>query len=101
MNDKVRVEIQIGQESPASIRLRQVIKERSARAHNDEPRVADEWLVTGEPGGGYPSYRFTFSSDRYEDAEAAARGFIGSTDRWADGPHLRHRTVTYTAWDEA
>lgn len=99
MNDEIRIELQIGQQSPESIRLRQLMKERAIRADDREPRTVEEWRVTGEPGKGYPSYRFTFSSDRYEHPEAAARGFVESVSDWVDGPHLDHRTIAYWAWE--
>lgn len=67
---------------------------------DDEPRTVEEWRVTGDPGHGYPPYRFTFRSDRYETPEEAARKFCELGQDWADGPHLAHRTITYTAWEK-
>lgn len=62
----------------------------------------EEWRVTGDPGGGFPLYEFTFSPMRADpDPEAAARGLvalIAETGGWPDGPHLHSRTVTVTAW---
>lgn len=63
--------------------------------------VVHEWRVTGEPGDGYPSYSFTWRSDddRWptpKQAEAAARLFVSRVAPWDEGPHLHHRTVTYT-----
>lgn len=65
-----------------------------------------EWRVTGDPGGGFPPYDFTWSPFRNPhlgDAEAGARGFISliaSHDGWPDGPHLQKRTVTVTDWEQ-
>ncbi|MBM0235944.1 hypothetical protein JNW88_00380 [Micromonospora sp. ATA32] len=67
----------------------------------------EEWRVTGDPGGGYPPYEFTWSPMRNPhlgDPERGARGFLAAIEsvggRWADGPHLSRRTVTVTDWEE-
>lgn len=74
--------------------------------------VREEWRVTGQPGGtSYPPYDFTFGNPTRlamgadTDPEAAARAFAAviRTHRspWADGPHLRRRVITETAWTPA
>lgn len=80
-----------------------------------EVEVFEEWRVTGEPGRvhgsavRYPSYDFTFGSPARRalgedaDPEAAARQFIArirSRGGWEDGPHLLHRTVTISSWED-
>lgn len=68
-------------------------------------QVVHEWRITGEPGRGtYPHYEFTFRSgdERWPTpdlAETAAREFVEKMQGWDDGPHLSHRTVTYTDWE--
>lgn len=66
----------------------------------------EEWRVTGDPGGGFPAYSFTWSPVRGDvDPERTARGFVRLVEDvaevWADGPHLHRRTVTVTEWEEA
>jgi hypothetical protein len=77
--------------------------------------VVHEWRVTGQPqsshGVEFPPYLFVWRSDRsYDDrsrtdgapvlsAEEAARRFAGAMQDWDDGPHLSHRTVTYSSWE--
>jgi hypothetical protein len=80
--------------------------------------VVDEWHVTGDPTVElrwdgeeikipFPPYHFVYRSDDSRwcgaEAEQAARGFVercsSGTEplrRWRDGPHLFHRTVTYS-----
>lgn len=64
----------------------------------------EEWRVTGDPGGGFPLYEFTWSPMRNShlgDPEAGARGFVAlieSVGGWPEGPYLSHRTVTVTEW---
>jgi len=62
----------------------------------------EQWRVTGEPGGGFPPYSFTWPRPGVpEDAEQAARHFIApilARGDWADGPHLSRRTVYEGAW---
>lgn len=63
--------------------------------------VAQEWRVVGDPGGLYPHYDFTFSTELYPDPEGAARTFIKtvmSRGEWDRGPDLMSRTVTTTEW---
>lgn len=66
----------------------------------------EEWRVTGDPGGGWPPYGFTWSAARgpnLGNPEAEARGFVAlvaSLGGWPDGPHLHRRTVTVTEWEE-
>lgn len=73
--------------------------------------VREEWMVTGEPGEPYPSYRFVFGSpvrlalgedaDPEESARKFAEGIKSATTRpWQDGPHLHKRTVTEAPWEE-
>lgn len=77
-------------------------------------KTVHEWRVWGEPGTlgpnteeRYPSYGFTYRDDdkRWpgEAAELTARLFIErmGDGSWEDGPHLAHRTVTYTDWEPA
>lgn len=65
----------------------------------------EEWRVTGQPPG-YPPYAYTWSSDPESlfvcpDPEATARQFVADVQTlWDDGPHLIHRTVTRTEWEE-
>lgn len=74
-----------------------------------ELETFEEWRVTGDPGYGCTPYEFVWSPDRNPhlgDPEAAARAFVaaherGPSVRWVDGPHLSHRAVTRTAWEEA
>ena len=76
----------------------------------------EEWRVTGDPGPSFPQYDFVFGSPTRramgadEDPEAAARRFVEQIREaaaelgrggWVDGPHLQHRTVTYTEWEPA
>lgn len=82
--------------------------------------VVEHWIVTGEPGPisglpelnhlRYPTYRFVWSSadPRWlgEKAELEARHFATTAapsrpgmPPWEDGPHLHHRTVTYSPLD--
>lgn len=99
MTERITLNIQIGQETEESVRLQQLMKSRSTPINEQALRTVEEWRVTGDPGKGYPWYRFTFSSDRYETPEEAARGYVGAMRDWIDGPHLDHRTVTYGAWE--
>lgn len=65
--------------------------------------VREEWRVTGDPGGSFPLYDFTFRQPQHVDPEKAARGFVAlmrDHDNWVDGPHLSHRTVTESRWSE-
>lgn len=67
--------------------------------------VVHQWRITGSPDGDYPPYSHVYSSDdpRYlgDAAEACARGFLHRvTDRWTDVT-FTHRTVTYSAWEDA
>lgn len=63
----------------------------------------EEWRATGNPGGGYPPYEFTWSpmlNPHLGDPERGARAFAAAmSDKWDDGPHLRRRTVTVTGWE--
>jgi hypothetical protein len=75
----------------------------AAAAILDTPgvEVEEQWLVTGDPGQGYPPYDFTWSSARYDDPEFAARSFVDvirCRGGWPDGPHLACRTVITTPW---
>jgi hypothetical protein len=88
-------------DNPDAVAWRKASKLAPKFPSSDEARTVDEWLLTGDPGHGYPPYRFTFNSDRYEDPERAARKFCELAKDWTDGPHLKRRTVTYTAWQEA
>lgn len=97
--ERITVHLGIGQQTAGSLRLQQLMKERATPANEYVPRTVEEWRVMGDPGKGYPPYRFTFSSDRYVTPEAAARGYIEAMKDWVDGPHLEHRTITYTAWE--
>lgn len=83
----------------------------------DSVTTVEEWRVTGQPdsahGVEFPPYSFVWRSDEmYDDrsrkegrrvltAEEAAKRFAAHMDSWTDGPHVHHRTVTYTAWEEA
>lgn len=102
--DMVTYVVQIGNEpSPevAAVRhlwVRQTIPPELA---DDQPRTIEEWRVTGDPGQGYPPYRFTFRTGEYLEPELAARKWIDFAKDWTDGPHLSHRTVTYSAWEQA
>jgi hypothetical protein len=78
------------------------------RPTGGEPGTYEEWRVTGLPGQGYPPYAFTWSllrNPHLGDPETGARGFMATipafTEHWEDGPHLSHRTVTVTAWEDA
>ena len=56
----------------------------------------EEWRVSGIPRT--TQLRMTYRS------EADARALIEretTHDEWTDGPHLHHRTVTVTDWEEA
>lgn len=69
----------------------------------DEPGTYEEWRVTGDPGDGYRPYVCTWGPSDCEDPELSARGFVSlirSASSWPVGPHLHHRTVTLTAWEE-
>ena len=81
--------------------------------------IVEEWHVTGDPTvviewngqrleKDFPPYHFIYRSDDQRwpgrEAEQKARAFVerclSETDqakRWRDGPHLFHRTVTYSA----
>ena len=61
-----------------------------------------EWEVTGDPGYGYPPYRFVFGaeSSRSDDPERDLRAFLSVCGDWKDGPHVRRREVTRTEWRE-
>lgn len=76
----------------------------------DAPAVVDEWRVTGQPGGDYPFYDFTYRSDHPNwpgvEAERCARSFVARMASgsvlgvgWTD-VKLEHRTVTYSPWVE-
>lgn len=80
--------------------------------------IVDEWHVRGDPTvviewngettrDDFPPYHFVYRSDDSRwcgtAAEQKAREFVkrclSETDpakRWRDGPHLFHRTVTYS-----
>lgn len=84
-------------------------------------RTEHEWRVTGQPGPilhkdqtvavEFPYYRHVwtdagalkYGQAEETTAELAARGFIRRVKTgkhpWLDGPHLEHRTVTYTDWE--
>jgi hypothetical protein len=101
--NRVTVQLQIGGHADPEMAAHQHLWEKRpvpAELTDEHARTIDEWRVTGEPGHGYPSYRFTFRSDSHEDPEASARKFAELGVDWADGPHLSHRTVTYSAWEE-
>jgi hypothetical protein len=99
VNEQITVQFQIGRQTEESVRLQRLMKTRSTPITEQAPRTVEEWRITGEPGSGYPSYRFTFSSDRYETPQEAARAYVEAMTDWDDGPHLEHRTITYTAWE--
>lgn len=68
-----------------------------------EGAIVQEWRITGDPGQGYPYYVFVFRSDdpRWEgeaEQKARAQHAVMAEGNWDDGPHLQHRTVTYTPW---
>ncbi len=82
------------------------------------PVEVEEWRVTGQPqplanGTTFPFYvhvwrsdqtydeRSRMEGDRVHSAEQAARRFVAVMRGWGDGPHLHHRTVTYSPWEEA
>jgi hypothetical protein len=72
---------------------------------DDAGHVVHQWRVTGQPGGGFPPYDFTWdSSDKRwpgPAAEICARGFITrATSIWTDVA-LQHRTITYSPWQVA
>lgn len=97
-----RITVTIGGEvSPEVAAVRHLWERRSVPPElaNDQPRTIEEWFVFGEPGPGYPTYRFMWRSDEYADPEAAARAFIEFATSWVEGPHLDHRTVTYSEWE--
>lgn len=80
------------------------------RAREERPvseTTFEEWRVTGEPGRGYPPYRFTWTADadsygsQCPDPESAARSFVEAVRDWDNGPHLHRRTVTRTEWEPA
>lgn len=98
--DRVTIRFQVGgQPSPEAAANQHHWQKRAVPAElaADQPRTIDEWRITGDPGDGFPPYRFTFRSDEYEDPEASARKFCELSAKWA---HLSHRTVTYTAWED-
>lgn len=82
-------------------------------------RRVHEWQVAGQPNPlgtlEFPYYTHIWRDDRMYNAvggihgelvltaEQAARQFIdsGNAKNWTDGPHLTHRTVTYTEWVKA
>lgn len=100
-SDRVTVSLRIGGTPSAESEANKHLWERRPvppHLMGDQPRTIDEWRITGNPGHGYPPYWFTFYGDVYEDPEASARKFCELARDWADGPHLSHRTVTYTAW---
>jgi hypothetical protein len=101
--ETVRMTVSIGgQVSPADAAVRHLWQTRPIPPElaHDQPRMIDEWLVTGDPGNGYPPYRYTWRSDEYAEPEAAARAYIDIVGEWAAGPHLAHRTVTYSGWEQ-
>lgn len=80
-----------------------------------EAGTFEQWMVTGEPGHGYPSYRFVWGlptgkapgRDDGRTAEDEARAFVAAIrsaelrGMWEDGPYLHHRTVTVGEWEPA
>ena len=65
----------------------------------------DEWAVIGEPGSGYPPYRFVWSRESgpvggRDDPEQAAKTFAARVlaHRWQTGPELMRRTITRSEW---
>jgi hypothetical protein len=99
--DRITISFQVGgQVSPEAAANQHLWEKRAIPAElaDDQPRTVEEWRITGDPGHGYPPYRFTFRSDQYQDPEASARKFCELGGDWANGPHLSHRTVTYSAW---
>jgi hypothetical protein len=69
----------------------------------DPAGTFEEWMVTGDPGEGYPTYRHVYSrrlNPDLTDPEGAARRFIANTRiAWWEGPYLSRRTVTVTEWE--
>lgn len=103
VHDTTRVTLRIGgQVAPEVAAVQHLWKKRPIPPElaADQPRTIDEWLVTGQPGDGYPPYLYTWRSDEYADPEAWARAHIGLMGDWVDGPHLAHRTVTYSGWEQ-
>lgn len=65
-------------------------------------REDDRFTITGDPGPGYPEYRFEFSTEHDgEDAEKNARAFANACHErggWADGPHVASHSRLVTDW---
>lgn len=64
-----------------------------------------KWRVTGDPGHGYPPYKYTWS-DREEPDKGAAKhaawAFLahiqGLPHSWDSGPFLHCQTITESEW---
>jgi hypothetical protein len=95
----------------------QGVADRVTVARGGEPvLIVDEWHVRGDPTvvierngetleQAFPPYHFVYRSDDSRwcgtAAKQAAREFVercfsDPAKRWRDGPHLFHRTVTYS-----
>lgn len=66
--------------------------------------VREEWICTGEPGDGYPTYRFVWPTpgQSAEDGKRGAAAFVAQTSRhgWDAGPVLHQRLVITTAAED-
>jgi hypothetical protein len=67
--------------------------------------VREEWVCTGEPGRGFPTYRFTWPmpGQAAEDAKQAAIDFVAwveANHTWDVGPVLHRRLVITTPTEE-
>lgn len=80
----------------------------SLREHQLETNTAhEEWEVTGDPGHGFPPYRFVFSHHVTDinpsygaTPEEAARRFVERSAKDWPWVQLRRRTITTTPWQE-
>lgn len=66
--------------------------------------VREEWICTGEPGDGYPPYRFVWPApgQSAEDGRRGAAAFVAQASRhgWVAGPVLHHRLVITTTAED-
>jgi hypothetical protein len=61
----------------------------------------EEWRVTGTPSHSIRvDWTYSLQSVPGVDPETAARQAIANIT-WVSGPHLSHRRVTVTEWEEA
>jgi hypothetical protein len=82
-----------------------VVTDAGIAAALDACEVREEWICTGEPGNGFPSHRFVWSTrDQYaDDARREAAEFVkraGSRNAWVVGPDLHRRLVITTPTEE-